>query len=91
MNGPHSSNGEFHNKPDDQTSSPPEVFLANVLHELRTPVMIIKGYAKFLSAENTTEHYPEALDSISKAVERLEKVCQDIAEYRKGLENRLDP
>lgn len=91
MNETPSSNYSFQPDPDDRTSSPPEVFLANVLHELRTPVMIIKGYTKFLSAEKTTEHYPEALDSISKAVERLEKVCQDIAEYRKGLEKRLDP
>jgi hypothetical protein len=53
--------------------------------------MIIKGYTKFLSAETTMENYPEALESISKAVERLEKVCQDVAEYRSGLENRSGP
>ncbi|HEY3473796.1 MAG TPA: histidine kinase dimerization/phospho-acceptor domain-containing protein [Anaerolineales bacterium] len=68
-------------------SWPPEIFLANLLHELRTPVMIIKGYTKFLATEMTTENYPEALDSISKAVERLEHVCQRIADYRRELDH----
>jgi signal transduction histidine kinase len=91
MNETAPSNEGISKDSDDQTSWPPEVFLANLLHELRTPVMIIKGYTKFLSTEKTTENYPEALESISKAVERLEKVCQDVADYRKKLENKPDP
>jgi signal transduction histidine kinase len=67
-------------------SWPPEMFLAELLHELRTPVMILKGYTKFLATEKSPELYPEALDSMSKAVERLENVCQRIAAYRKGFE-----
>jgi signal transduction histidine kinase len=88
MNETNSASIESNNHSDDWKSWPPELFLANLLHEIRTPVMIIKGYAKFLSAEKTTEHFPEALESISKSVERLEKACEDIAEYRKALENR---
>ena len=86
MNEGNSPEMESNANSEEWKSWPPELFLANLLHELRTPVMIIKGYTKFLTTEQTTEHYPEALESISKAVERIEKVCQRIADYRKGLD-----
>ena len=68
-----------------------EDFLADLIHELRAPIMIIKGYTILLSDEKSTEYYPEALDSISQAVERIERLCQGVIEYRKELEKRNDP
>ena len=80
--------GSSNNNSDAWRSWPPELFLANLLHEIRTPVMIIKGYTKLLSVENDAEHSSEALDSILAAVKRLEHVCQDIVDYRRELDKR---
>jgi signal transduction histidine kinase len=90
MNGTSSSNLESNETSKDWRSWPPELFLANLLHEIRTPVMIIKGYTRLLAVEKNTEQSAEALDSISSAVTRLEQVCQDIVEYRRELDQRLD-
>ena len=80
-----------HDKAEEWKSLSLEDFLADLIHELRAPVMIIKGYTMLLSDEKSTEYYPEALDSISQAVERIEKLCQGVIEYRKELEKRTDP
>jgi signal transduction histidine kinase len=88
MNETSSASTESEDRPEAWRSWPPELFLANLLHDIRTPVMIIKGYTKLLSAEKGREHSLEALDSISIAVERLEQVCQNIVEYRKELDRR---
>jgi signal transduction histidine kinase len=65
-----------------------EDFLGDLIHELRAPIMIIKGYTILLSDEKSTEYYPEALDSISQAVERIERLCQGVIEYRNELEKK---
>jgi len=69
-------------------SWPPESYLAVLLHELRTPIMIIKGYAQILSNESAKEHHPQAIENISKTVEKLEQIWDGIAEYRSYLESR---
>lgn len=50
--------------------------------------MIIKGYTEILSNESAKEQYPQAIESISKNIERLEKLWDDIAEYRNELASR---
>lgn len=47
--------------------------------------MVIRGYAKILSNEEMKEHHPQAIESISKNIERLEKLWDDIAAYRNEL------
>jgi signal transduction histidine kinase len=88
MNETDSLNPESNHNVDEWRSWPPEFFLSVLLHELRSPLMIIKGYAKILSDEKTKEHHPQALESILKNVERIEKLWDGIAEYRNELESR---
>ena len=88
MNETDSAGLESNNDSDDWKSWSPEFFLAVLLHELRTPIMVISGYAKILSNEEMKENHPQALESISKNIERLEKLCDDIAEYRNELASR---
>ena len=51
MNDVDSSNTESENNLDNWKSSTPEEFLATMLHELRNPMMIIKGWVGILSDE----------------------------------------
>jgi signal transduction histidine kinase len=88
MNASDSSGQELNNNSEEWKSWSPEFFLSELLHELRTPLMIIKGYANMLSNESALEHHPQAIESISKSVERLEKLWDDIAEYRNELVSR---
>lgn len=85
-----SPNSSSHDKAEKWKSLSTEDFLADLIHELRAPIMIIKGYTILLSDEKSTEYYPEALDSISQAVERIERLCQGVIEYRKERENKAD-
>jgi signal transduction histidine kinase len=78
MNETDSQNNE---KSDEWKSWPPEFFLSVLLHETRTPLMIIKGYVEILSNEETKQHHPEALESISRAVGRLEDLWKDTRDY----------
>jgi|GEM_PF-2873135 len=52
--------------------------------------MAIKGYASILSDEETKELHPQALENILKHVEKIEKLCDGIADYRRELENKSD-
>jgi signal transduction histidine kinase len=56
------------NKSDEWKSWPPEFYLAVLLHELRTPIMTIKGWVKILSNENATGLHPKALEGISYSI-----------------------
>jgi signal transduction histidine kinase len=75
-------------KLDNWKSWPPEVFLAVLLHELRNPIYVIKGWTEFLSQEGTKEHLPDALKSISHSIEKLEDAYQGIADYYQGLQSK---
>ncbi len=73
---------------EDRNSWPPKAFLAELLHELRNPIYVIKGWTEFLSQEQTKEHIPEALKSISHSIEKLEDVYQGIADYYQELQSK---
>jgi len=84
MNESDSPNNE-NEKSDEWKSWPPEDFLSNLTHELRTPLMIISGYAEVLSDETRKELHPKALENISTNIKRLEEAINDISEYRHEL------
>jgi two-component system, OmpR family, phosphate regulon sensor histidine kinase PhoR len=82
MNDSDSSNLESEN---DWKLATPKEFLNIVLHELRTPMTIISGYVEILSNEKQKEHHPEAIKVISDSIQKMEKVCEDIATYTREL------
>jgi Signal transduction histidine kinase len=90
MNETNSSNTQSNDNQDEWKSWPPEFFLSILLYELRSPLMAIKGYASILSDEETKELHPQALENILKHVEKIEKLCDGIADYRRELENKSD-
>ena len=68
----------------------PAQTLSNFLHESRTPLIIIKGYTQILSNNEAKEHHPEAFESISKAVGRLEELWEGMADYLGYLMRNAD-
>ena len=89
----------------DQTSSPdndsndnredwrawsPEMFMTSLLYELRTPMIVLKGYTQILSNEAMKEHHPRAIESLAKVADEMEKILDGIAEYRNELQRRHD-
>lgn len=44
-------------------------------------MMIIKGYTHILADENAKDHHLEAIGAISHAIERMELLWQDMADY----------
>ena len=73
------------NKSDEWKSWPPEFYLAVLLHELRTPMMTIKGWVKILSNKNATELHPKALEGISYSIEKIERIYDGITDYYQEL------
>lgn len=86
MNETNSQNTESKPNSEEWKSWPPEFFLPVLLYEPRTPLMAIKGYAKILSDEKAKEHHPKMLENMSKAIERIEKLCEGVADYRRELD-----
>jgi signal transduction histidine kinase len=64
------------------------MFLTSLLYELRTPVMVIKGYTQILSNEAMKEHHPRAIESLAKVADEMEKILDGIAEYRNELQRQ---
>ena len=88
MNDIDSQDSEIEPQSDDWKSWSPELFLTILLPELRTPLIAIKGYIEILADEKRKEHHPQALEFISKNIESLVRLCDDIAAYRNELQNR---
>jgi signal transduction histidine kinase len=68
----------------------PKEFLNTILHELRTPMTVIKGYVKILSKEEGQKYLPEALEAISSSVERINTLYEDMATYTRELMKNPD-
>jgi signal transduction histidine kinase len=81
MNSFDPKNSQWNEKLDELKARPPEFFLAALLHELRNPLMLIKGYMEILSDDSAREHHALALETISKNIERLEQRFDDISDY----------
>jgi signal transduction histidine kinase len=70
---------EENSRSDDWRSWTPREFLSTTIHELRTPIMIIKCWTELLSNEESKEHHPKAIENIFKSIWRLEEVMDDIS------------
>lgn len=75
----------------DWKSMPPEWFLSIMLHELRTPILTIKGFATILSDETQKEMHPGAIEAILSNAKRLDQLWNDMANYNGELMRRSDP
>lgn len=74
-------NSQWDKKLEELKSHPPDFFLSALLHELRNPLMLIKGYVEILSDDSAREHHALALETISKNIERMEQRFEDISDY----------
>lgn len=90
MNETHSPDNDSNDNGEDWRSWSPQMFLTSLLYELRTPVMVIKGYTQILSNEAMKEHHPRAMESLAKVADEMEKILDGIAEYRNELQRRHD-
>lgn len=66
-------------------------FLANISHELRTPITYLEGYAKVLSDElyDTEEEKKQYLDIIHQEALRLNHLINDLFELSKMEEGKI--
>lgn len=89
MNDSDSPSVEDNGKKDDWWKSlPPENVLAIFLNELRTPLIVIKGYTTILSDDSNKKLHREALVTISMNIERIEKLMDDTLDYVRELNIR---
>ena len=66
----------------------PKDFLSTALHELRTPILLIRGFAAVLADETHKEMHPHAVEAILQNAERLEKLWNAMADYNGELMRR---
>ncbi|AWX45208.1 Histidine kinase [Flagellimonas maritima] len=68
--------------------------IANISHDLRTPLSVIQGYIETLhmkDAELSSEERNEYLKIISRSSERLSKLISQLFEYSKLEANQIQP
>ncbi|WP_343487589.1 HAMP domain-containing sensor histidine kinase [Allomuricauda sp. d1] len=68
--------------------------IANISHDLRTPLSIIQGYIETLQmkdAELSQKQREEYLNTINKGCERLSKLIGQLFEYSKLEANQIEP
>jgi Signal transduction histidine kinase len=66
-------------------------FVANVSHEIKTPLAIIKNYTGALDKENlSAEELAEYIDTISKATEKLSALVSNILKLNKLDNQEID-
>jgi len=76
-----SSNPYSQKYSEDRQSWSLEEFLAVLLHELRNPIAVIRGWAEFLSNEETKEHLPQGIEIISHKIAIIEELHKGLGEY----------
>ena len=81
MNENNLSNPYLKDYGEDRKSWPPEGFLAVLLHELRNPIAVIRGWAEFLSDEETKEYFPQGIEIISHKIAIIEELHKGVEEY----------
>ena len=69
----------------------PKDFLSTALHELRTPILLIRGFAAILAEETQKEMHPKAIEAILQNAERLEQLWNAMAGYNGELMRRSAP
>ncbi len=55
-------------------------FFANLSHEFRTPLMLIKGPLEQLKTERTKDNYSENIDLIERNSDRLKELIDQLLE-----------
>lgn len=68
--------------------------IANISHDLRTPLSIIQGYIETLQMKDedlTKQERSDYLKTISKSGERLSKLISQLFEYSKLEANQIEP
>lgn len=58
--------------------------LSSVVHDLRTPLTLLSGYARLLSREDTSEKRQELRDLHKRQVEQLQVMIGEILAFAKG-------
>jgi len=66
-----------------------EVFMANVSHEMRTPVNAIYGLAEQLLQQNTSPDINEKVSVLLKSSKHLKEVVNDMLDFSKIQANKL--
>ncbi|RDY58816.1 sensor histidine kinase [Flagellimonas nanhaiensis] len=68
--------------------------IANISHDLRTPLSIIQGYIETLhmkDAELSSEERAKYLQTVTRSSERLSKLVSQLFEYSKLEANQIEP
>ncbi|RNC91786.1 MAG: sensor histidine kinase [Allomuricauda sp.] len=68
--------------------------IANISHDLRTPLSIIQGYIETLQMKDsklTAQQREEYLNTINKSCDRLSKLIAQLFEYSKLEANQIEP
>lgn len=68
--------------------------IANISHDLRTPLSIIQGYIETLQMKDTqlsSREREDYLNTINKSCERLSKLIAQLFEYSKLEANQIEP
>lgn len=68
-----------------------EELFHSMVHELRTPIAVISGYATLLTNDKVKHLHPEAIESILRAAKRLEIVLNEAVNNHRILTEKTDP
>jgi signal transduction histidine kinase len=63
--------------------------LSGVLHDLRTPMTVIAGYAELLAVEESPKERQHQSETILKQIELLEAMTRDVLAFARGESNLL--
>ena len=59
----------------------PEELLGVLLHQLRNPIFVIRGWTNLLGTEEAKEHHRAAAENIAERVTQLEKIHEALGQY----------
>ena len=67
-----------------------EELFHTMVHELRTPIAVISGYATLLANDKLKNLHPEAIESILRASKKLEILLKDAVDDYRNLTEKPD-